>query len=92
MRPSLRVWPLDPVFEPSKKDWEASSLSSRGVIRLDVFGRRVELARSDDKWKAFYLGSEGKKRPACHRRSQGRSLNDVLPTFVTSGYPKDILL
>ena len=34
------------------------------LIKLDVFGRSVGLARLEDTWVAFYLGNEGKKRLA----------------------------
>lgn len=33
-------------------------------ITLDVFGRRVLVVRSEDRWSVFYLGNEGKRRPA----------------------------
>lgn len=33
-------------------------------MRLDVFGREVEVVRRLDEWQVFYPGNEGKKRPA----------------------------
>jgi hypothetical protein len=33
-------------------------------MKFDVFGTVVEVVRHDGKWKVFYLGNEGKKRPA----------------------------
>ena len=33
-------------------------------IRFDVFGRRVLVVGSEAGWSVFYLGSEGKRRPA----------------------------
>jgi hypothetical protein len=33
-------------------------------MRINVFGRIVEVIRSGERWKVFYLGNEGKKRPA----------------------------
>ena len=43
-------------------------------MKLNVFGRLVEVARSNEKWIVFYLGNEGKKREA----------NDiVLPSNLT---------
>lgn len=34
-------------------------------MKLDVFGRKtLEIVRRDNKWLAFYCGSEGKKRAA----------------------------
>ena len=31
---------------------------------LDVFGRRVLVERTDDRWRAFYPGTDGKRRTA----------------------------
>jgi hypothetical protein len=33
-------------------------------IRFDVFGTRVAITGSPGAWNAFYLGAEGKRRPA----------------------------
>jgi len=33
-------------------------------MKFDVFGKEVEVLRIGNKWQVFYLGSEGKKRPA----------------------------
>ena len=33
-------------------------------LKFDVFGRIVLVVDSGDGWNAFYLGSEGKRRPA----------------------------
>ena len=33
-------------------------------IRLNVFGRQVLAVRSEDGWQLFYLGADGKRRPA----------------------------
>lgn len=33
-------------------------------IKLNVFGRPVLVERRGDDWVAYYLGSEGKRRPA----------------------------
>ena len=33
-------------------------------LKFDVFGRKVLVVESADGWTAFYLGSEGKRRPA----------------------------
>ena len=33
-------------------------------LEFDVFGRIVLVVESEDGWAAFYLGSEGKRRPA----------------------------
>jgi hypothetical protein len=41
--------------------WQESTLKT---LKFDVFGRSVLVAESGDGWAAFYLGAEGKKRPA----------------------------
>ncbi len=33
-------------------------------MKLDVFGRLVEITRSNNRWHTFYCGNEGKKRIA----------------------------
>ena len=33
-------------------------------LRFDVFGRRVAIVRQAGQWRTFYLGNEGKRRPA----------------------------
>ncbi len=33
-------------------------------MRLDVFGKSVEVVKRDNQWRTFYLGNEGKKRAA----------------------------
>lgn len=40
---------------------QVSTLKS---LKFDVFGRLVLVAESGDGWAVFYLGAEGKKRPA----------------------------
>jgi hypothetical protein len=34
------------------------------TLRFDVFGRRVLVASTANGWVTFYLGNEGKRRPA----------------------------
>ena len=43
-------------------------------FKFDVFGRRVLVAKTQEGWSAFYLGAEGKRRPAHDL---------VVPDFVT---------
>ena len=33
-------------------------------MKLNVYGKMVEVVRDDGYWKVFYLGNEGKKRLA----------------------------
>ena len=34
------------------------------TLRFDVFGRDMAIVKTENGWQAFYLGSEGKRRPA----------------------------
>jgi len=36
----------------------------QGLLRFDVFGTLVGIQRSGTNWNSYYLGSEGKRRPA----------------------------
>ena len=38
--------------------------STLNSLKFDVFGRLVLIAESGDGWVAFYMGAEGKRRPA----------------------------
>lgn len=42
------------------------------ILRFNVFGTLVGIERSGPHWKAYYLGTEGKRRPA----------DFVIPEFV----------
>ncbi len=33
-------------------------------MKLNVYGRKIEILRSDNSWKVYYFGFEGKKRIA----------------------------
>lgn len=44
----------------------------RGLLRFNVFGTLVGIQRSGTDWNAYYLGSEGKRRPA----------DFVIPEFI----------
>ncbi len=33
-------------------------------MKIDAFGRELEISRHNEEWKVFDLGSEGKKRSA----------------------------
>jgi hypothetical protein len=39
-------------------------LSSVKSIKFDVFGRPVLVVKAEGSWSVFYLGPEGKRRPA----------------------------
>jgi len=34
------------------------------LLKLDVFGRRIEVLRQNNQWCVYYLGNDGKKRKA----------------------------
>ncbi len=33
-------------------------------MKFNVYGRKIEIVRSTEKWEVFFLGDEGKKRMA----------------------------
>ena len=33
-------------------------------MKINAYGKIIEIVRGDDKWHVYYLGSEGKKRYA----------------------------
>ncbi|NIO03534.1 MAG: hypothetical protein GTN74_02675 [Proteobacteria bacterium] len=43
-------------------------------LKFDVFGRQVLVVKLDDRWSAFYLGTNGKRR---------RAEDIVVPSFIT---------
>ena len=34
------------------------------TLKFDVFGRNVAIVKTESGWQAFYLGNDGKRRPA----------------------------
>jgi hypothetical protein len=56
------------------------------VIKFDVFGRLMQAERTTTGWQLFYLGHEGKRRPATDL---------VVPEFISEAglaqYLADIL-
>lgn len=65
-------------------------------MKLDVFGKEIEVLRVGNEWQVFYLGSEGKKRlasdiviPASTREHDiALYLADIYHEFATSKYPE----
>ncbi len=52
------------------------------TISLEVFGRRVMAARTATGWQIFYVGADGKRRPA----------DDIMvPDFVTESELVDFI-
>ena len=33
-------------------------------MKFDLFGTNIQVARDGERWAAYYLGAEGKRRPA----------------------------
>ncbi|WP_026375563.1 DUF7661 family protein [Aestuariibacter salexigens] len=51
-------------------------------MKLDVFGRHVEVSKRDGAWTVFYLGDEGKKRPAADIRIPDSIGEDEVIAFI----------
>jgi len=54
-------------------------------LRLDVFGRHVLVERHGGAWRAYYLGAEGKRRPA-----DDLLIPDELSEAQIAGYLSDL--
>ena len=60
-------------------------------LKFDVFGRDVLIVENEAGWQAFYLGSEGKRRPArdiyvppdITESEMARYLDDLLHEWAT---------
>lgn len=65
------------------------------TLRFDVFGRNVVVSRVDGAWKAYYGGSEGKRRlatdiviPASVKETRlCQYLADLCHEWATSSHP-----
>jgi hypothetical protein len=65
------------------------------VMILDVFGQRIEAIRTEKCWKIFYLGTDGKKRPASdiavpwsvQEEDLARYLDDLRHEYATPENP-----
>ena len=63
--------------------------------RFDVFGRTVLVTRSSGGWSAFYLGVDGKRRPAADivvpadiaEVEIGQYLDDLCHEWATERHP-----
>jgi hypothetical protein len=51
-------------------------------LKLDVFGRSVLVERCAEGWKAFYLGSDGKRRRAEDLIIPSTILEEELETYL----------
>jgi hypothetical protein len=69
-------------------------------MKLNVFGRDVEVIRRDDEWAVFYIGGEGKKRLAndiqipedINAAELLDYISDLCHEWATLKYPKVQLL
>jgi hypothetical protein len=69
-------------------------------MKLDVFGKEIEVVRSNSEWKVFYLGNEGKKRLATdisipeeiQESGVVNYLEDIYHELSTAQKPKIIVL
>jgi hypothetical protein len=54
-------------------------------IKLNVYGKRVSAQKTEKGWEVYFLGDDGRKRPACDL---------AIPSFITEdeieGYLSDI--
>lgn len=61
------------------------------TLRFDAFGRDLLIIGSEEGWSAFYLGNEGKRRPAhdiiippsVKETEMARYLDDLLHEWAT---------
>ncbi len=51
-------------------------------VIIDVFGKLVEITYRNNQWRAFYLGSEGKKRLATDISIPGGLAASEVPDYI----------
>ncbi len=51
-------------------------------MKLNVFGRHVQVLRCNNDWKAYYLGNEGKRRLAEDIVIPSEIKKDELPNYL----------
>ena len=65
------------------------------LLKFDVFGHEVLVTSSDDGWAVYYLGADGKKRPAkdivvpsdVGESDIAQSLGDLCHEWATEQHP-----
>ena len=67
---------------------------NRERLYFDVFGRRIDVERSESGWVAFVPGTDGKRRPAqfaipseLKAEEIGRYLDDLFHEAASPGQP-----
>ncbi len=71
-----------------------------GMLRFDVFGRALGIARREGEWRAYYLGSDGKRRearevvipPSVPESELPRYLTDLFHESATPEHPEVVTL
>lgn len=61
-------------------------------MKLNAYGRKIEIVKSGEKWKVFFLGEEGRKRIAddiivpsdLKRRDLKNYIEDLLHEWATA--------
>ena len=68
-------------------------------LRFDVFGRRIDVERTEEGWRAFVPGTDGKRRPAhisippeFNVDEVGRYLGDLFHESASPEHPSVRLL
>jgi len=64
-------------------------------MRVNAYGRIVEIIRTDNSWRVFYIGGEGKKRlaediiipPEIEESNLIAYLEDLLHEWASGKYP-----
>ena len=51
-------------------------------VRLRAYGRRLDVERIDGEWRGFYVGVEGKRRPATDIASPADTPPDAVATAI----------
>lgn len=51
-------------------------------MKINVFGRMIEVVKAGNNWVVFYLGNEGKKRPADDLAVPAELQEDELPGYL----------
>ena len=51
-------------------------------MRLDVFGREIEVVSREGRWQVYYIGAEGKKRLCDDISIPAELPREEIPTYV----------
>jgi len=73
----LRFW-----FAPVDRYLFTTTRDVTEIMKLNVYGREIEISRSEKGWDVFYLGNEGKKRKADDIKIPAATQEDDIITLV----------